>query len=264
MLGIPSVDRPRASYLVCTTPRSGSHMLCETLLGTGVAGRPVEIFEADRWAKGGDRPHRITDSALFVPAIYKGGTTPNGVFGATLMWSQLEWAVPRLRHYTALDEAPCEAVLHRVFPALRVVHLVRQDRLRQAISWHRANQDGVWVRAPGEPMGPRPAGRYDYHEISRLRRDIVDVDERWQALFARLGVPVHRVLYEDLLTPDGFYREVRAVLRHLGLPDGIEVPPPTTHRLADELSDEWASRFVEESGQAEPLSMRAKPLPKPQ
>src|SRR3954469_9702243 len=34
------------SYLVCATPRSGSTLLCETLSKTGVAGNPLEFFEA--------------------------------------------------------------------------------------------------------------------------------------------------------------------------------------------------------------------------
>jgi LPS sulfotransferase NodH len=73
-------------------------------------------------------------------------------------------------------------------------------------------------------------------------------EERWRALFARLGVPVHQVVYEDLLTPNGFDREMRAVVRHIGRHDGIEVIPPPTRRLADELSDEWASRFQAQRG----------------
>jgi hypothetical protein len=32
------------SYLICTTPRSGSNFLCEVLRGTGVAGQPDEYF----------------------------------------------------------------------------------------------------------------------------------------------------------------------------------------------------------------------------
>src|SRR3954453_1014417 len=32
--------KPSLSYLICTTPRSGSTLLCEALENTGVAGRP--------------------------------------------------------------------------------------------------------------------------------------------------------------------------------------------------------------------------------
>jgi LPS sulfotransferase NodH len=36
---------PRASYLICATPRSGSTLLCDALEGTKIAGRPAEHFE---------------------------------------------------------------------------------------------------------------------------------------------------------------------------------------------------------------------------
>ena len=39
---------PRSSYLVCATPRSGSTLLCEALINTGLAGHPQEYFEALR------------------------------------------------------------------------------------------------------------------------------------------------------------------------------------------------------------------------
>jgi LPS sulfotransferase NodH len=37
--------RPRLSYLICATPRSGSTLLCDALDGTGIAGHPEEHFE---------------------------------------------------------------------------------------------------------------------------------------------------------------------------------------------------------------------------
>ena len=37
--------RPKLSYLICATPRSGSTLLCDALAGTGISGRPEEHFE---------------------------------------------------------------------------------------------------------------------------------------------------------------------------------------------------------------------------
>jgi LPS sulfotransferase NodH len=37
--------KPKLSYLICATPRSGSTLLSETLTRTGIAGRPEEHFE---------------------------------------------------------------------------------------------------------------------------------------------------------------------------------------------------------------------------
>ena len=112
---------PMLSYLVCATPRSGSTLLCHELDRTGVAGHPEEYFEALRKSGLPRRPHEYFDperhaniverlafrempesdaaqpSPLWHPDTYgeylawalQEGTTPNGVFGAKLMWGYL-------------------------------------------------------------------------------------------------------------------------------------------------------------------------------
>ena len=40
--------RPHTCYLVCATPRTGSTLLCEALISTGLGGHPREYFEALR------------------------------------------------------------------------------------------------------------------------------------------------------------------------------------------------------------------------
>src|SRR6476660_7881628 len=107
------MDRPDHTYLVCATPRSGSTLLCELLSATGVAGRPQEYFE-DLQATGRPRqPRQYFDGldapealellaptepgaarlpgafAARFPEVLAAGTTPNGVFGAKLMWGYL-------------------------------------------------------------------------------------------------------------------------------------------------------------------------------
>ena len=39
---------PWLSYLICSTPRSGSTLLCEALTNTGVAGAPEEYYQHRR------------------------------------------------------------------------------------------------------------------------------------------------------------------------------------------------------------------------
>src|SRR3982074_582397 len=111
---------PILCSLVCATPRSGSTLLCQALDQTGVAGHPQEYFEALRQSGLPRRPHEYFDpdrhaniverlafrempdgvarpSALWHPETYDRylawalheGTTPNGVFGAKLMWGYL-------------------------------------------------------------------------------------------------------------------------------------------------------------------------------
>jgi LPS sulfotransferase NodH len=110
-----SIER---AYLACATPRSGNTLLCELPTGTGVAGRPAESFETLR-STGLPRQPRQYFEALddpagldFLPpldpgtpetafdagAVLREGTTPNGVFGAKVMWTHLPDFLARVRH----------------------------------------------------------------------------------------------------------------------------------------------------------------------
>ncbi len=43
--GDDQMPAPHTSYLICSTPRTGSSLLCDALTATGVAGRPEEYFQ---------------------------------------------------------------------------------------------------------------------------------------------------------------------------------------------------------------------------
>lgn len=79
------------SYLICTTPRTGSTLLCGLLASTTVAGQPESYFRepdeqlwADRWdlARSSDGAFERAD---FVRAALAAGSTDNGVFAARIM-----------------------------------------------------------------------------------------------------------------------------------------------------------------------------------
>jgi LPS sulfotransferase NodH len=251
---------PSSSYLVCASQRSGTTMLCRALAETGIAGRPDEYFlavdESDRpewrgWEHGPfGRAHGARDREHYLEIVAGLGTTPNGVFGAKLMWNNLPWAVAKfqeLPRFSGLDRA---AVLHAAFPGLRVVHVTRRDRVRQAVSWARMAQDGVWVESDDEPARPTAAPRYDFRLISDLEALIVESEAGWRELFAELGVTPYEVVYEDIVVDGGFETAVLGVLDHLGLGTGglTEAPRPRTHRQSDDLNDAWVERYTAERG----------------
>jgi LPS sulfotransferase NodH len=84
------------SYIVCATPRSGSSLLCEALRGTCFAGRAEEYFNRkseaiwrSRWG--------LSSSVEYFRWLTERGTSPNGVFGAKIMWEQMAYCVQFLR-----------------------------------------------------------------------------------------------------------------------------------------------------------------------
>jgi LPS sulfotransferase NodH len=267
--------RPTASYLVCATPRSGSTLLCHLLSATGVAGRPEEYFEALHHSGLPRRPHeyfqpdRHADiverlafremperparpNELWAPDTYdrylawatEQGTTPNGVFGAKLMWGYLFDFADLVRRIDGFAGLPVPRLLERAFPGLRYVRVTRQDKVRQAVSLWKAVQTQTWRRDAGaQSEGPAAPATYDFAAIHHLVNQLHAHDNAWTGYFTGLGVDPLVVTYEELAAEKA--STVRRVLDHVGIappPEGIALEP-RLEQQADALSEEWVTRY---------------------
>jgi trehalose 2-sulfotransferase len=233
-------------------------MLCRALADTGIVGRPDEYFLAvdeqeppdwDCWENGPfGRAHQARDREHYLEIVYDLGTTPNGTFGAKLMWNNVPWAVAKFQEMPRFGGLDRAAVFHAAFPNLHVVHVTRRDHIRQAVSWARMAQDGVWVVSDDEPARPIGPPQYDFDLISGLEALIVESERGWRDLFDELGLTPYEVVYEELVAEDGYRCAVLGVLQHLGLDtSGITtLPPPRTHRQSDALNEAWVVRYTSE------------------
>ena len=266
--------RPRRSYLVCATPRSGSTLLCHLLDRTGIAGHPEEYFEALRHSGLPRRPHEYFDpdrhanlverlafrempdreptpNALWQPETYDRyldwaltqGTTPNGVFGAKLMWGYLGDFAVLLRGIEGLAGLPIPALLEEAFPGLHYVRVTRSDKVRQAVSLWRAVQTQAW-RQEDDGADERRAKEptFSFRAINYLVRMLTAHDASWDAYFLGLGHEPLTVTYEELA--DAHEPVVLRVLAHMGIeaPADLQIEPPKLKPQADELSERWVAR----------------------
>src|ERR1700750_2156816 len=221
---------PDRSYLVCATPRSGSTLVCHALGETGVAGRPEEYFEALRHSGRPRRPEEyflgvedqsIRDqlgergvgaeqtprSPLWSGAAYhrylewsfEAGTTPNGGFGAKLMWGYFGDFVSLVRNIPAYRGVPPAAPPPPVSPDLTFVRVVRANKVRQAVSLWKAVQTATWredqasssaaVSVENEGAPPyrtfieehRPQLRFHYRAIDHLLQQLIKEEASWDA-----------------------------------------------------------------------------------
>jgi LPS sulfotransferase NodH len=240
----------RIVYLVCATQRSGSTLLCRALQSTGVAGRPEEYFEA-RPATGRpptpqdygvslnahppSPPYSSLDGLTYPEHIERTlrlGTTPNGVFGAKVMYSQLadiaELAAP-LEFPEFLREEP------------RYVRVTRTDRVSQAVSLWTALQTQAWAAAH---KAPEDVARYDFDSIKHLVGWFDEQERGWDRWFE--GRRPLALTYDEIA---GDLKDaVRRVLVHLGLdPAPADSVQPPMERQADERSQDWVDRYRAEA-----------------
>lgn len=237
------------SYLICTTPRTGSTLLCGLMASTKVAGPPESYFrkpDEQLWAARWDivrPPGGVVEHSEFVRAALAAGRTDNGVFAARIMWGTLDHMFDMLG---SVYPAPAAGDLERLnlaFGRTRFVHLYRDDVLAQAVSWHRAEQTNIWHRTDqAASKQPQQEPSFDFDEIRKLAQTIEEHHSAWRAWFASAGIQPHTVRYEDLdADPVGVADEILDFL-------GLKLPPGHSikarhRRLADELNARWIDRY---------------------
>ena len=256
------------TYLICATQRSGSTLLCEGLKATGVAGRPEEYFEAAAATGRPPRPEEflrglddhegrallerapapaappysslvdVRDYGEHLRRVREWGTTPNGVFGAKVMWNQLA-------DVQALAGRPLPplALLEKLFDSPRLIWVRRFDVVRQAVSLWRALQTQSW-RDGDAPASSPPPPRYSFPALRHLVAGLTEDDARWAEVLAVARTPVLEVTYEELATdlPGALER----ALAHIGVARPVAWPPPVPpmRQQADELTETWVAAYA--------------------
>jgi LPS sulfotransferase NodH len=266
---------PMLSYLVCATPRSGSTLMCELLEQTGVAGHPEEYFEALRHSGVPRRPHEYfdperhaniierlafrempdgrvrapnplwdpNDYGLYLAWALEQGTTPNGVFGAKLMWGYLGDFADLLRTIEGMAGLPVPELLAHAFPGLRYIQITREDKVRQAVSLWKAVQTQAWRQENGGGARAAQTPVFSFRAINYLVRLLTAHDAAWDAYFLGLGHPPPlKVTYEELAAAQE--PVIRRVLAYLAIPapEPLALPAPRLSVQADELSEDWVRR----------------------
>ena len=222
------MNTPHTSYLIASSPRSGSQLLVELLTSTSLAGFPNEYFNP--WHMG-DATNFFPDNLLYGPQhiqrLIEKYTTANGVFGTKAHFLQVI-------NFVGVD------CLESLYPTpLRYISLCRRNATRQGISLARAVQTDSYnsdMQAVREP-------RYNYYQILQCIREVrVDV-KGWETYFHQRRIDPLRIIYEDFVADqEGTLRRIFEFLE-IEIPEDIQMPVSQLKRQADSLSDLWAEKF---------------------
>ena len=244
------------SYVICTSPRSGSTLLCKLLAATGVAGNPDSYFHrpsiADWLADFGlvpdvAVPERDVLDAIFQAAIAE-GSLETGMFGLRLQRHSFDFFTQKL---AVLHPIPSSDALRfqAAFGRTLFVHLARCDKVGQATSYVKARQTGLWHMAPDgtelERLSPPQEPVYDANEIRACFEEMTIHDRDWEDWFASEDIEPLRITYEALCA--GPIKILQQVLDHLGLDrETATGVAPSVAKLADGTSQDWVARFRSE------------------
>lgn len=248
------------AYVICTSPRSGSTLLCSMLAATGVAGNPESYFHRPSIAEWLAGLGMVADpreqeqnvlAAIFQKAVTE-GSGGTGMFGLRLQRHSFDYFADKLavlHPWHSGDLTRVEAAFGRTL----FIHLSRTDKVEQAISLVKAQQTGLWHRAadgselerlspPAEPVYDAAAIQSEYERLTQFDRD-------WNDWFASQAIEPLRLSYDALADdPGAVLREVLGRLRlDTGMADGIA---PGIARLADDTNRQWARRFRDQGYQS--------------
>jgi LPS sulfotransferase NodH len=236
--------KPKLSYTIWFSQRTGSTLLCKALEATGLAGNPQEWLYV--W---------LTDQQWEHPAelqlrLWEGGSTANGVFG--LKHSFHEPAFRRLIDLFQMfpgslqHESNRARVWELALPNHRHIFMTRRNKVRLAVSWWRAIQTQEWHRLAGVPRTTSASSEgYNFEAIHHLYRECSMREAGIQEFFSEGNIVPLTIVYEDFVQE--YEKTVRKVLEFLELDTmSLSIPAPSLAPTADPVSEEWAQRFREE------------------
>lgn len=248
------------SYIICTSPRSGSTLLCKLLASTKIAGNPNSYFHrpsVSAWCDAlnltqnrGLAEHDVLEKVF--RAVVAEGSLETGMFGLRLQRHSFDFFVQKL----AVLHAGLSTDLQRLLAAFgrtSFIHLTRQDKVEQAVSLVKAEQTGLWHIAPDgrelERLAPGFEPEYDGEQIRAAFDQLNAFDRAWRRWFEAEGIEPLRITYEALASDP--IDVLRRVLDHLGLDSAAanDVTPEVA-KLADRVNEDWARRFRAEENSA--------------
>lgn len=247
------------AYILCTTPRSGSTLLCKLLAATGVAGRPESYFhkpDLAAWMRAHGQEGTAFPSraaclrAVFDTAMEK-GRAGTAMFGLRLQGGSLPYFAEQLAVlHPGLDRTRDQ--IDAAFGPTRYLYLRREDTLDQAISRVMAQQTGLWHKAADgtemERTAPPAEPCFDRAAIDAAMQEAEALNSFWQDWFTAQNVTPFPINYDALAQDPA--KILAEILSFLDLDpkaaQGITTP---TAKLADATSADWKVRYLAGDGQ---------------
>jgi len=194
------------NYMICSTVRSGSTLLCKTLERSGGFGHPEEYFHRHRL-----KTLNLEVSAdVFLDYCHKILTQNSPEhFGLKMHWWQLMDFLALARQFPQFKEKGDVEILNAIFPDLKFIYLQRRHVVSQAVSAAIASQTGQWEKshAPARPLKFQPWKIYEWEQ------SLVAQNQQWQAFFQDNHLDYYPLTYETLVA--SFSEEMSNVMAYL-------------------------------------------------
>jgi len=193
-------------YLILSSPRTGSSMLCSALRATDMAGMPFEYFHPEglrTWFK----ERSETNIFEFVNNLERRRTTSNGYFGIKVHYNQ--WKKLCESHGT-------DQMVEYLGQQDRVILVTRRNKIRQAISCLVAQKTNIWQIEIDEKRDYKvPSWQDSYSfEITQLLFQLSAQEFAWKKTLRDNQIQFLELAYEDMSELNAYFP---GVLNYLSL-----------------------------------------------
>jgi LPS sulfotransferase NodH len=264
--GLRQRARTLRTYLVCSTHRTGTSLLCQLLSDTALCGIPEEYF-SPRWAprfaeelatgriarqdgvSSLDGPPDgsgldALDFDAYLHGLFNRKATSNGVWGCKLHWPHVRRLHDAFKPRRKLLRGGRSSLrlLEEIFAGPRYVWIRRKDKVKQAISFWRSVQTKLYNIA-SEQVVESVEPEFHYEEIHKIVQRFEKHDRGWERLFEAGGAEPLVVEFETFVK--SMDRTLEQVLEFLEirLPAGFSFPTPRLKKISNQLNDDWYRRY---------------------
>lgn len=242
--------KPKLSYTIWFSQRTGSTLLCRALQSTGIAGKPSEwLSDSNLLGK-----YQLDNYAELQQKLWQLGTTANGIFGVKTGACEpyLSNIIDNFRQFPGCNPESNNRVKiwENAFPNCKHIYMTRRNKVRLAVSWWKAIQSEEWHREQGKlPNASDLEDKYSFDAISHLFAECSMREAAIQEFFSEGLIILLTIVYEDFIL--SYESTIRNILSYLEILDyqNASIPPPPLQKLADDLSEAWVQRFRKEKQQ---------------
>jgi len=236
--------KPKLSYTIWFSQRTGSSLLCEAIGSTGLAGKPGEWLHDNQMKGYGDG-----SAESFRDKLWQAGVSPEGIFGLKIAHNSVTRKL--MDFMKRLPDCPKQPknqseIWDLICPNGKHLFMTRRNKVRLAVSWWRAIKSNDWHRTHG--AAPVEADLKEAYLFDAIRHLMIESDFREaaaQEFFTESGIVPMTLVYEDFIAD--YSGTVTRVLDYLGLlQKKVNIAPPAFDKIADDTSEEWVQRFREE------------------
>ena len=223
-------------YMICSLPRSGTHLLKAYLHGLKV-GNPLDFYVPEKLES-------ITDIESLMKDSFEGSWSFIVLFS-----EHLSACIERLKELSFLATASDDfTLLNTLFPDIKFIHYCRVNKIKQAISLIKAERTRAYTKYGERFVSPAWNKEFCRDEILDKVNYLSVCEAEWLNFFDRHYITPHVLTYEELCRDPVTTLEMLLRFLELEYDDienlaealaDVELPTPQY----DEINEQWYQRY---------------------